>query len=738
MSLGYKSSSIIGGPLDNTVTAQLKVRKDIVKKSSSRDEKELLYLNSTTGWVKMTSSVDVETTKGGYSSYNARNRVLLGGTVANNKQKGGIFNQEDTAYSKSNLLGYRPMAGITSFRVDTKNNFGTLRIASVDFKVNSVEELDELEELFLRPGFSVLLEWGHSLYYNNSNRFVNTVDTFPQSFFTGLSGEKIEKEIKSLKTKSGGNYDGMYGIIKNFVWSYNLDGGYDCKVDIVSKGELIESLSMAISPNANDKLKITTAFYNEKENATALHAILNIIKYAETRKYYQGALTEDDNITTNSITEALEQNAPILSKELISELNKVGRKLHVITAQLEGDIATDTEQWSRYIPFSVLLQLLNQIFVLNNEYGDVVDFFIGSSTNTVNTPFLTFDQHFGLDPQICILPKPKTSILSGNTRKLHYSVSEQAEVPSNSSEDDILNIYINTDFILNCANKAINSENLNADSVYDFLKDILTGIQKNLGNINDFDIHFEEEESKHYIVDRTVTSNDDDVKGSFIDLVGLNTTVENLTFASKLSNNITTIMAVAAQVGKSDVGKDMLAMQTWQQGLQDRHNVRKDVGSSKQEQGNNKVKEPEEQKDFERLTTFISKLNSGNIEVLNYNYEDINGLETSFKLLMVKLLEYYSVKKNTNPAGLIPFELSFTIKGISGMKIGQAFKVEDSILPKRYRKSVGFLVTGVSHSIQGNRWVTDIKTQMIITRKLSDEVLKYDFNKSLQNFTESL
>ena len=52
MSLGYKSSSIIGGPLDSTVTTQLKVRKDIVKKSSSRDEKELLYLNSTTGWLK--------------------------------------------------------------------------------------------------------------------------------------------------------------------------------------------------------------------------------------------------------------------------------------------------------------------------------------------------------------------------------------------------------------------------------------------------------------------------------------------------------------------------------------------------------------------------------------------------------------------------------------------------------------------------------------------------------------
>ena len=72
-------------------------------------------------------------------------------------------------------------------------------------------------------------------------------------------------------------------------------------------------------------------------------------------------------------------------------------------------------------------------------------------------------------------------------------------------------------------------------------------------------------------------------------------------------------------------------------------------------------------------------------------------------------------KGNNGPPGLIPFELSFTTRGISGIKIGQAFKIqEEFILPERYVGAIAFIVTGVTHTIKNNRWVTDIKAQMIV------------------------
>ena len=723
MSLGYKPSSIIGGPLDDTVIDQLSVRKEIVSKQAGRTDQDILFLNSNTGWVKMTSSVDVLSENGGYSNLPSKNRVLLGGTLANNKQQGGIFNDKDNAYSKSDTLGYRPMAGITNFQVDAKNNFGTLRIASVDFKVNSVEELDELEQLFLRPGFSVLLEWGHSLYYNNAGVFQNTIFPFPDTFFNSMKGQDIHDQITRIKEYSSGNYDGMYGIIKNFVWSFNLDGGYDCKVDIVSKGELIESLSMIISPTSNVNLDTSSPYFNESLNTTPLHAFLNTVKYAETRKYFTGPVEEED-LSTNSITDALEKNVPKLYKTLKTKVEEVGRSFHVMRAQLDGNIVNNSQQWTRYITLSTLMQLVNQIFTLKNEHGEIIKFHFGSKVNETPTSFLTFDGHFGLDPLICVLPKTSSSLLA-ETRALHYKISEQGTIPF--SEDDLLNIYVNIDYILGCADQTIAAEDVKAKSVFDFLNSIITGIQSNLGDINEFQLHYEEFESTYYIVDKKLTPDEGVLRESFIDLIGLNSTLENLTFASKLSSSVTTMMAIAAQAGSTNVGTDMLAMQTWQRGLEDRHNRKKNVTTNSTYE---KAEIPEE--DIQRLGEFVKKLNGSNKYFIKYNTEDIQGLGPTFRLLMVRILEYYSKKQKTNPAGLIPFELSFTIKGIGGMKIGQAFRIDDTIIPKRYRGSIGFMITGVSHSIKSSRWVTDIKAQMIIIKKLDEEIPTYDIQKPLE------
>jgi muramidase (phage lysozyme) len=57
--------------------------------------------------------------------------------------------------------------------------------------------------------------------------------------------------------------------------------------------------------------------------------------------------------------------------------------------------------------------------------------------------------------------------------------------------------------------------------------------------------------------------------------------------------------------------------------------------------------------------------------------------------------------------------------GISGIKIGQAFRINDAIMPAKYNGVVGFIVTGVDHAITGNRWTTTLKAQtMVLQGKL--------------------
>jgi len=194
---------VIGGKLDSTVTEQLAIRKRILNTTAGRTNDNLLYLNSNTGWVRLTSSVNVETpTPQGatkeYSNILAKGNILFAGTSTNTSVRGG-YGGTNSSYTLSNTLGERPMPGITDVTISSQNTFGTLRIGTVRFTVNSIEQLDTMEALFMRPGFSALLEWGHTLYYENGNNKLQKNPETIDGFLTGNSRAEIDKKIVEKK-----------------------------------------------------------------------------------------------------------------------------------------------------------------------------------------------------------------------------------------------------------------------------------------------------------------------------------------------------------------------------------------------------------------------------------------------------------------------------------------------------------------------------------------------------------
>jgi hypothetical protein len=60
--------------------------------------------------------------------------------------------------------------------------------------------------------------------------------------------------------------------------------------------------------------------------------------------------------------------------------------------------------------------------------------------------------------------------------------------------------------------------------------------------------------------------------------------------------------------------------------------------------------------------------------------------------------------------------------GISGIIIGNLFKINSDILPKGYKNltndgvgsKLGYIVTGIGHSIKSNDWVTTLEAQTIV------------------------
>jgi GH24 family phage-related lysozyme (muramidase) len=79
----------------------------------------------------------------------------------------------------------------------------------------------------------------------------------------------------------------------------------------------------------------------------------------------------------------------------------------------------------------------------------------------------------------------------------------------------------------------------------------------------------------------------------------------------------------------------------------------------------------------------------------------------------------------TSAAPFIPADLEMTLDGISGIIMGNGFTIPANRLPISLRETtgngksfskVGFIVTGLTHTIQSNEWLTRIKGQMIKLR----------------------
>jgi hypothetical protein len=73
--------------------------------------------------------------------------------------------------------------------------------------------------------------------------------------------------------------------------------------------------------------------------------------------------------------------------------------------------------------------------------------------------------------------------------------------------------------------------------------------------------------------------------------------------------------------------------------------------------------------------------------------------------------------------GFIPFNIDFTVDGISGIKIYNKLTINTSFLSNGYTRTTDFIVTGVDHKLIDHDWVTNIKTTLIPKFQDSDKVI---------------
>ena len=406
-------TKILGEPFDTYVDEQITVRQTRLGQTQKTSD-DLVVFNASTPWIRLTSSVSVGADRaeklvrnigGGISlkdvvgSNLAKNLVLFAGSSegAGGTQKGGLTRGGlKGAYgflTDPKTQGYKPMPGITSISTNYKNN-GSLKQAQVNLKCFSKGQFEAIETLYLRLGYTLTLEYGHSIYYNNGTKKQNMsaleipnilfIDKLPkvskeevEAAALAAAAEvtdeyekmavaiiakgraernpkyavRIQTAIKDNKVKTSGNYDALVAKVSNFSWKLNPDLSYDIVLNLISVGDIIDSLKMNLGGAGG---MITPPLQGTVDNNQQNILNLQLAKNTTLLNTFLFELTEQ--ITSPEAQLQLIEG----TNELIDNANSVALSAEVLEKLRKEYLDVINEQREKYInPYDSLTTFVN-------------------------------------------------------------------------------------------------------------------------------------------------------------------------------------------------------------------------------------------------------------------------------------------------------------------------------------------------------------------------------------------
>jgi hypothetical protein len=269
------------------------------------------------------------------------------------------------------------------------------------------------------------------------------------------------------------------------------------------------------------------------------------------------------------------------------------------------------------------------------------------------------------------------------------------------------------------------------------------------------------------------------------DLYGYNTKdntagfIKDFSFTTEITPALSTMITVGATANSTVVGENSTAFSRFNAGLTDRFKEQvvepipgvkfKDfitgtvttyqVGNPFETVGTgtpSTTKNSEEQKFIDELVSKYTKTYSAYTKYLKRlggekkNYEDGEGATfkdavTNYNIYLNQIKQVFfnrEIKKLGKPinsnrtatpgTGFIPFNMSLTMDGLSGMKIYNKFLIDTKYLPANYPDNADFLIKGIEHKIENNKWTTNISS-VVISQGTMDTSKQVDVGGTNQN-----
>ena len=157
--------------------------------------------------------------------------------VGFNKIYGERFFSKVNKVGANTIAGFnkfkRPIAGIKSIDVQFKGGTRALRTANINWTCWTFDDIDRLRSHFLTHGRTVGLEWG---WVYNKKDFTDMMAKHSLISKEGIIKKEAFGDYRNNVLGAKGDFDFMYGVIKNFEFTSRDDGGFDCQTQIVSTG----------------------------------------------------------------------------------------------------------------------------------------------------------------------------------------------------------------------------------------------------------------------------------------------------------------------------------------------------------------------------------------------------------------------------------------------------------------------------------------------------------------------
>ncbi|MDB4452896.1 hypothetical protein N9145_01810 [bacterium] len=546
---------------------------------------QLTYLNSSTPWIKMASSVSVlDSTDGenrlkklglniksNKSEHLAKQAVLFNSlTPLNGNMRAGVAQSNSLINSSAygfggTEFGLKPLPGITNIDV-TPINRGSLKQATINIKAYNKFQFELIEVLYLRLGYTVMLEWGNSIYIDNKGDIQNMDNTLIDKYFFKKSGKshlEVLNRIEQERKAKFGNYDALFAKIVNFDWTYQPDGSYDISIKLTSLGDVVESFKVNIL-TPSTQLKETAGLESnsgdltdDKVNKSTMSNFLNVIK----NKYPDDAFKNPKSgvIQVNEFTPEPEKSLLQKGLSFISQTTSIESKF--------------------YVRLGTFLEYLQKEVLINMDNGNGCFplFYINTSDECVmkSKPKL-----ISVEPHTCIT-KPNFDIMGIEPPEWAENMKPFFTPKGEGNIGFIHDVYLNFAFIEKIIDSNTDKEgNL---SFYSFLTAVLNGINRSLSNICDLEVTINEENNDVIIRDQKLAPRitkdgelSESEKSNIIEVTGFNNGesnfVKNFAFKTQITSKLATMLTIGASADNKSVNEDATAFSKWNSGLMDRFN----------------------------------------------------------------------------------------------------------------------------------------------------------------------